>query len=312
MELLALMVNIFSSAFIVLVIISFFAARLLTLPLRLITQQVRRTSYTDYNQPLQNQPLEWKTKDEIGLFVQEYNKMLKSLDDSRKELIAAQRESAWREMAQQVAHEIKNPLMPMKLGIQMMQRRLEGLGEDMQMMFSRYIETLLEKIEVLNDIATSFSTYAQMPIPVAERFDIAELMHETELLYEDTEGEMMFNVPTTPCYIRGDRKLIGRVFINLIKNALEATPEDRIARIEVSLQKNTEGLAQISIQDNGSGIPEDIQEKLFTPNFTTKSSGSGIGLALSKRGIEHAGGRIWFETEEDTGSIFFIELPLVE
>ncbi len=311
MELLALMVNIFSSSFIVLVIISFFAARLLTLPLRLITLQVRRTSYTNYNEPLQNQPLEWKTKDEIGLFVQEYNKMLKNLDDSRQELIAAQRESAWREMAQQVAHEIKNPLMPMKLGIQMMQRRLEAMGEDMQATFSRYIETLLEKIEVLNDIATSFSAYARMPIPITERFDIAELMHETEMLYEDTEGEFIFYVPTQPCYIRGDRKLLGRVFINLIKNALEAMPEDHIAHIEVNLKKNIEGLVQISIQDNGSGIPEDIRDKLFTPNFTTKSSGSGIGLALSKRGIEHAGGRIWFETEEEVGTTFFIELPLV-
>ncbi|TAE15598.1 MAG: sensor histidine kinase [Bacteroidetes bacterium] len=312
MELLALMVNIFSSSFIVLVIISFFASRLLTLPLRLITQQVRRTSYTDYNQPLQNQPLTWESKDEIGLFVQEYNKMLKNLDDSRQELIAAQRESAWREMAQQVAHEIKNPLMPMKLGIQMMQRRLEGLGEDMQMMFGRYIETLLEKIDVLDDIATSFSAYARMPIPVMERFDLIELMAETEMLYTETDGDIIFFIPTLPAYIRGDRKLMGRVFVNLIKNALEAMPENRLPHIEVHLSKEEEGLVQISIQDNGTGIPEDVQEKLFTPKFTTKSSGSGIGLALSKRAIEHAGGRIWFETEEEVGTTFFIELPLVE
>lgn len=312
MELLALMVNIFSSAFIILVAISFFASRLLTLPLRLITQQVRRTAYTDYNQPLQNQPLEWEIKDEIGLFVQEYNKMLKTLDDSREALIDAQRESAWREMAQQVAHEIKNPLMPMKLGIQMMQKRLEGFGEDVQMMFGRYIETLLEKIEVLDDIATSFSAYAKMPMPVMTRFDMIELLTETETLYTETEGEILFFMPTTPCYIRGDRKLLGRVLINLIKNALEATPEDRLPHIETTLTKDEEGLIQITIQDNGTGIPEDVQEKLFSPRFTTKSSGSGIGLALSKRAIEHAGGRIWFETEEDVGTTFFIELPFIE
>jgi signal transduction histidine kinase len=105
---------------------------------------------------------------------------------------------------------------------------------------------------------------------------------------------------------------MGRVFINLIKNALEAMPDDRLPHIEVHLKREEEGLVHISIEDNGMGIPEDVQEKLFTPKFTTKSSGSGIGLALSKRAIEHAGGRIWFETEEDLGTTFFIELPLVE
>ncbi len=312
MELLALMVNIFSSSFIVLVAISFFASRLLTLPLRLITQQVRKTAYTDYEQSLQNQPLEWKVKDEIGLFVQEYNKMIQTLDESRQKLIEAQRENAWREMAQQVAHEIKNPLMPMKLGVQMMQRRLESFGEDVQELFKRYMDTLLEKIEVLDGIATSFSAYAKMPIPVMEKFDMVALLAETENLYTETEGNLIFMMPTKPCYVNADRKLLGRVFINLIKNALEAIPEGRLPQIQTTLTQDSEGLVQIAIQDNGAGIPEDIREKMFSPSFTTKSSGSGIGLVLSKRAVEHAGGRIWFETEEDMGTTFFIELPSVE
>jgi signal transduction histidine kinase len=306
-EVLSTIINIFASIFIVFVILSYFASQILTIPLRLITQKIRKTTFYNYNEPL-----EWNSKDEIGLFVEEYNKMLKKLDRSKEDLARNQKESAWREIAQQVAHEIKNPLTPMKLTLQMMNVRLENQSEQVRLMFERSLETLLNQVEILSDIATSFSSFAKMPIPISERFEITAVLRDSQSLYSNDELDLTVNIAAGKFYVRGDQKLIGRIFTNLIKNAIEAVPEDRRPTIEINLTNEIEGLIKIEIKDNGVGVPRDAQEKIFMPNFTTKSSGSGIGLAVSKRGIEHAGGRIWFETEEDIGTSFFIELPLVE
>jgi nitrogen fixation/metabolism regulation signal transduction histidine kinase len=307
MEILSLIINIFASVFMAFVIFSYFASQMLTVPLRLITAQIRKTTFNNYSEPLV-----WNSQDEIGLFVQEYNKMLRKLDRSKDELAQIQRENAWREIAQQVAHEIKNPLTPMKLSIQMMQVRLQNQSENVRMMFERSIDTLLTQIDILSDIATSFSSFAKMPIPVSERFEITEVLRDTQNLYSNEEVELIFDIAPGKFFIRGDRKLLGRIFTNLIKNALEAMPEDRPAQIIVRLTQEVEGLVLVEFKDNGAGVPADVQDKIFMPNFTTKSSGSGIGLAVAKRGIDHAGGRIWFETEDDKGTSFFIELPLVE
>jgi two-component system, NtrC family, nitrogen regulation sensor histidine kinase NtrY len=306
-EVLSTIINIFASIFIVFVILSYFASQILTVPLRLITQKIRKTTFYNYNEPL-----EWNSKDEIGLFVEEYNKMLKKLDRSKEDLARNQKESAWREIAQQVAHEIKNPLTPMKLTLQMMNVRLENQSEQVRLMFERSLDTLLNQVEILSDIATSFSSFAKMPIPISERFEITAVLRDSQSLYSNEDLDLTVNITPGKFFVRGDQKLIGRIFTNLIKNAIEAIPEDRRPTIEINLTNEIEGLIKIEIKDNGIGVPRDAQDKIFMPNFTTKTSGSGIGLAVSKRGIEHAGGRIWFETEEEVGTSFFIELPLVE
>lgn len=299
-------INIFTIVFIVFVVISYFASHILTEPLSLITQKIRKTTLYAYNEPIQ-----WDSDDEIGLMVNEYNKMLVKLEESKKALAQSEKESAWREMAKQVAHEIKNPLTPMKLTLQHLQMRIRTENPELEKLTALPFETLLTQIDLLSDIATSFSAFARMTIPKNEIFDISEVLKQTLQLYESNqEIHLVRMIEKGRFQVRGDRQLMSQIFTNIILNAIQAVPNDRIPQICVSMYQQDQTV-HIEIRDNGSGIPEEIRHKVFLPNFSTKFTGSGIGLALAKRGIEHAGGRIWFETETNIGTCFFIELPLV-
>lgn len=305
---LSTIMNLFTTIFIVFLIISYFASQVLTDPLRLITQKIRKTTLHE-----KNEPLEWNSKDEIGLMVDEYNKMLVNLEKSKEALARSEKESAWREMARQVAHEIKNPLTPMKLTLQMLEMRLQQQEEEVRETFSRYFKTLLTQVDTLSDIATSFSSFAKMPIPKSERFEISSVLKETVNLYVNNKNvDLETDIASGDFHILGDKKLMGRIFTNLVLNAIQAVPGESRPNVTIKLTRLPQHNIRIEVKDNGSGIPEDIRKKVFVINFTTKESGSGIGLAVAKRGIEHAGGHIWFETEEDKGTSFFIDLPLME
>lgn len=298
-------INIFTIIFIIFLIISYFASKWLTFPLRLITQKIRKTSLSEVNEPLT-----WKSDDEIGLLIKEYNKMLENLEESKKALGRSQKESAWREIARQVAHEIKNPLTPMKLTLQHLKRMMESDTTSKDHIATRPINTLLHQINTLSDIAESFSAFAKMPIPESERFEISAILKKTISLYQSREdGHIEAEIPEGLFYVIGDEQWMGRIFSNLIINGFQSVPESRDPVVKVILH-STDSKINIEIKDNGGGIPDDIVDKIFIPNFSTKSHGSGIGLAVAKRGVEHAGGKIWFETEEGTGTSFFIELPL--
>ncbi|MBC8110104.1 MAG: two-component sensor histidine kinase, partial [Verrucomicrobia bacterium] len=300
-ELLATIMNIFTALFVLFLLLSYFASRILTIPLRLIAQKLKQISLKDYNEPLQ-----WQSEDEIGLLVSEYNKMLVNLEESKRALSQSEKESAWREMAQQVAHEIKNPLTPMKLTLQHLQRTQPSTSP-----FQKSFETLLEQVENLSEIAGSFSDFAKMPLPKEEIFDITAVLRQTAALYaSNPEVVLYLDLPETICLVKADDQLMSRIFTNIILNGIQSVPKSRQATLQLNLTCEHE-LVLITIQDNGSGIPEAIQEMIFTPRFTTKFSGSGIGLALAKHGIEQAGGKLWFETEIGKGTSFFIQLPSV-
>ncbi|WP_375558846.1 ATP-binding protein [Bernardetia sp. OM2101] len=306
LEVVSTMLNVFTGIFLLLVVLSFFASRDLTKPLSLVTSRLKRITLSG-----DNKPLDYKSDDEIGLLVGEYNKMLVKLEESRAALAASEKESAWREMAKQVAHEIKNPLTPMKLTLQHLQRVLANEESPAE----RSIKSLLTQVDTLSDIATSFSAFAKMPIPKTERFDVSMVLQETLILYKN-DGSVRLDaiIDQGEFYINGDAKLMGRILTNLILNGIQAVQE-KDPHINVVLEKTNQKSPKtiiIYIRDNGKGIDEETAKKLFIPNFTTKSTGSGIGLSVAKRGIEHAGGRIWFETEPYFGTTFFIELPLVE
>ncbi|MGW8123502.1 ATP-binding protein [Roseivirga echinicomitans] len=298
--------NSFTFIFIVFVLLSFLASKIITYPFTYLTKRIKATTFSNINEPL-----EWDAEDEIGLMVREYNRMLVNLERSKKELAMSEKESAWREMAQQVAHEIKNPLTPMKLKLQHLKRLLtegKGLNQD----FSKPIDSILDQVESLSDIATSFSSFAKMPVPRSERLDLADSLRKVVALFKaDNEVEIKSNIPRNPVWIEGDANLLGRIFNNLILNALQAMPEGRNPVLEISLEE-THSKAIISVKDNGSGIPDEIKDKIFIPKFSTKVEGSGIGLAIAKRGVEHAGGSIWFETETGEGATFFLEFPLTD
>lgn len=304
-DILSNILNAFTFIFIVFVILSFLASRILTYPFKYLTQKIKTTTLSKYNEPL-----EWAADDEIGLMVKEYNSMLVNLEKSKKALALSEKESAWREMAQQVAHEIKNPLTPMKLKLQHLKRVLAA-GQNLEQNHNKPIDSLLGQVEILSDIATSFSSFAKMPIPLSERLDVADVLKKATRLFSAEEVEINANIPRNPVWIEGDKNLLGRIFNNLILNAIQSVPDGKKAKLEVELEL-TSTRARISVSDNGAGIGEDIKEKIFIPKFSTKEKGSGIGLAIAKRGVEHAGGSIWFESETGQGTTFFIEFPLMD
>jgi two-component system nitrogen regulation sensor histidine kinase NtrY len=298
---LSTIMNVFTFTFMGLLFLSYFASRVLTKPLQLITQKIKRTSLSG------NEPLEYNAADEIGLLVNAYNQMLVQLDESKEALSRTEKEAAWREMARQVAHEIKNPLTPMKLKLQHLQR-VVGVEKPN---LADSIGALLAQIDTVSDIATSFAAFANMPIPKNEEFDIGAVLRETVNLYENNEkAQISLNIPAGTYLVMGDSKLMSRIFTNLIINGIQAVTEEKTPMIQVNLTTLNKEKVIVEVRDNGAGIPMDIQQRVFLPNFTTKNTGSGIGLAVAKRGIEHAKGTIWFETEENVGTSFFIEMPL--
>ncbi|MGB3779584.1 MAG: ATP-binding protein [Tunicatimonas sp.] len=309
-EVLTNMMNIFTFVFIAFLIISYLASMLLTYPLKYITQKIKRTSLSDYNEPLS-----WESNDEIGLMVGEYNRMLVNLEASKAALARTEKESAWREMAKQVAHEIKNPLTPMKLSLQHLKRRLQeeyhaGMNAQEVQAVEKPVDNLLLQVDTLNDIASSFSSFAQMPIPKSELYELEAVMRKTVGLYEDGQQEVSLSIQGSNFWVVGDEQLMGRILSNLIINAKQSVPREQKPCITVSLQRAGLDRLILKVSDNGTGIAREIQNKVFMPNFSTKYAGSGIGLAIAKRGIEHAGGRITFDSQAGVGTTFFIELPL--
>ncbi len=304
-QVLANILDIFTFVFVAFIFVSFFVSKGLTFPLRLITQKIKRTTLSGYNEPLS-----WNSDDEIGMMVSEYNKMLINLEESKEALARSEKESAWREMARQVAHEIKNPLTPMKLTLQHMKRKLEIGDEDMEETKQKQINSLLQQIETLSDIATSFSAYAKMPTPQINDVDVAELVKETIELYNKKElGTIELEHEEDRYHISGDRNWLGQALSNIIINGFQAAQNKGNPEIRIRLYKKDENNLMLEIIDNGDGIPENVRDKVFVPNFSTKFTGSGIGLAISKRAVEHAGGRIWFDSTDGEGTTFYIEIP---
>jgi signal transduction histidine kinase len=312
-DLLTTTLNIFTLMFLVFLTLALIATRQLTAPLKLLTQRLNRTTLTG-----QNEVLDYRSSDdEIGLLVREYNTMLGKLEESKRELAAQEKEAAWREMARQVAHEIKNPLTPMKLSLQYLQKAIAERRPNTEELIGRISQTLITQIDVLSDIATSFSTFTNLPAMRPTRLDVAQVLRECTDLFRQSEGaeggELHLDLPApgSPALtVFADESLLVRTFNNLLLNARQAVPEGRYPQLSVALSPEARDKVLITIRDNGAGMAEEVRDQVFKPNFTTKATGSGIGLAVAKRGIESAGGRIWFETEVDEGTSFFIELPL--
>jgi two-component system nitrogen regulation sensor histidine kinase NtrY len=259
-----------------------------------------------------NELLEWPYDDEIGVLVREYNKMVKKVEENATLMAKNERESAWREMARQVAHEIKNPLTPMKLNIQYLQQALRNGHPNIQELISNVAESLIGQIDNLSHIASAFSSFATMPEAKPERVALNELLTKaTEIYMNNDQVNVELISWAEPLIVNMDKSQLLRVFTNLMQNAVEAMPIDGKGTIIVQLQK--EGTdALLSFSDDGDGIPEDIIDRIFSPYFTTKSSGTGLGLAMTKKIIEFWNGSIWFETKKGEGTTFFIRLPLDE
>lgn len=299
------LVNVYVLLLILAGIIAFFVSRSITRPLATIAGKFREIKLGK-----SNEPINWTHDDEIGILVDEYNKMLKELERSAQLLARSERESAWRDMAKQVAHEIKNPLTPMRLSIQHLQRAIQTNAPNTQELTRKVTDTILEQIDNLAHIASEFSNFAIMPKAVNEDICLNDVLASVTDLFTETENaEITLQIPDTRVFIFADKNQIIRVLNNVLKNAIQAIPDDRQGRVDVVLEQR-QMRALIKISDNGKGITEEERDKVFVPNFTTKSSGMGIGLAMSKNIVESVGGYIWFESTPDVGTTFFIEFPI--
>jgi signal transduction histidine kinase len=264
----------------------------------------------DVNLSKMNEEIQWKRDDEIGDLVKEYNKMVAKLEASAAALAKTEREEAWREMARQVAHEIKNPLTPMKLSIQYLQKAINNNQPNVKELSSSVANTLVEQIDHLSKIAADFSQFANISNTNIEEFDLHTVMRSLQELYSaDPNTEFIWNPVHQQILTHADKTQMNRLFTNLFANAVEARGSKDHSIIEVmeTLEGNS---IRISIKDNGEGIAEEMQSRIFIPNFTTKSSGTGLGLAMCKGIVEQARGRIWFETKKGFGTTFHVELPL--
>lgn len=258
-----------------------------------------------------NEAIVWNRNDEIGGLVQEYNKMVAKLGESAAALAKSEREGAWREMARQVAHEIKNPLTPMKLSIQYLQKAINNNQENVKELSASVARTLVEQIDHLSKIAADFSQFANIGNTNVSVFDLHEILYSLKDLYSTYEKvQFTWHPVQGQIMLEADKTQLNRLFTNLFANAVEACSDKEICLIDVT-ETRINGVIRICVRDNGEGIPAEVQPRIFVPNFTTKSSGTGLGLAMCKGIVEQARGRIWFETEQGRGTTFFVELPVL-
>lgn len=298
------MINVYALVFIAIGLFAILVARQITTPLTLIQQSLSKTIYGR-----KNEPIKWQHNDEIGSLIKEYNNMIAALENSAQKLAQSERENAWREMAKQVAHEIKNPLTPLKLGLQLLEKSWKDKDPKFDAKFERFSKSFVEQIDSLSKIASEFSNFAKMPETRIERFNIFEIISQATTIFKQTDNfRIIFNNPNHQFFILADKDQILRSFNNLLKNAIEAVPADRQGVVEIS-HENDGKHVYIKIKDNGNGIPEALRDRIFVPNFTTKSSGTGLGLALVKNAIEYAGGSISFQTELQVGTTFYVSFP---
>jgi two-component system, NtrC family, nitrogen regulation sensor histidine kinase NtrY len=300
-------INLYVLLFLASILVALFIANQITRPLVAIRENLRKIELGK-----RNEPINYRKDDEIGKLVKEYNKKVDELAVSAELLARSERESAWREMAKQIAHEIKNPLTPMKLNIQHLQR-FKGDGEEYRKTVNRIAQTLIGQIETLSEIATEFSNFAKIPTARKQEFNLAsQIMKVIELYENDNRVTIRFDKGNCGnLNVNADREQLSRAFINLIKNGIQAIPQEREGIIKIKL-KRREHMVVISVADNGTGIPEELREKMFSPNFTTKTSGMGLGLAIVKNIVENFSGMIRYETETNKGTTFYLEIPVFE
>ena len=273
-------------------------------------------------------PLPVDTRDEIGQLVHTFNEMQDQLADSRRKLAQQERQLAWREMARQVAHEIKNPLTPMKLSVQHLRRAYantdpqagdaaKNKSQRFNELFDRITMTLIEQVDTLARIANEFSSFARMPKRLLEPLDLNSVLKEAvDLMQEQVNSSIEITLHKDPLILEADRKELRRIYINLIKNAIEATSHQEDCRIRVTSnllidEKDQSAWGYSTVEDKGTGIAPEMVDRIFEPNFSSKTSGTGLGLAIVRKSVEDLQGEVGFQTKEHEGTTFWIKLPLI-
>jgi Signal transduction histidine kinase involved in nitrogen fixation and metabolism regulation len=253
--------------------------------------------------------IDYKNNDELGVLVNAYNKMVDDLEESTIRLAQTEREKAWSEMARQIAHEIKNPLTPMRLSIQHLIRLKQNNVEGWENKFEDVAGSILEQIDILSNTASEFSSFAKFYYEENSIINLYQILSEQKTLFDTRDNiRIAFYHCSEECNIYARKGQIIRVIVNLLSNAIQAVEDNGRGYIKISLNQDKE-MYSVSFEDNGYGVKEEDESKLFKPNFTTKSSGTGLGLAISKNIIEQSGGKIFYKKSEFGGACFTFTLP---
>ena len=288
--------------FLVAISFAYFLSSYITRSIKIISDKMQKTRLNERNEKI----ILNNTSSEIGILVDAYNNMIDQLEESAARLAKSEREQAWREMAKQVAHEIKNPLTPMRLSVQSFERKFNPKDENIKEKLAEYSQTLIQQIDVMSAIASAFSDFAKMPTQKKEEIEVIsvvklalDIFNEKSVKYQTKEVEL---------YAFLDKTQLIRIVTNLVKNALQATEnqENPLINIEVISEGST---IKIIVSDNGKGISAEVKDLIFEPKFTTKSSGMGLGLPMIKNIIEAYDGIISFTSNEGVGTVFTVVLP---
>jgi len=283
------------------ILVSFYLSKMITRSLNVVSEKISQTNMEGKNQKIRTQNL----PDELKSIVEAYNKMVDTLEESRRRLIKVEREAAWKEMAKQIAHEIKNPLTPMKLSIEHFVKTFRPDDPDYKSQLEDFRKIMIEQIEAMNRIATSFSEFTKIGELQLEEHDLLETIDTTAGLFP---GMVHWSSNKPQVWLRFDKTRIKQALINIIKNAKQAHQHPEEARVHIQVE-DRQTYVEIIIDDNGPGIPPEIMDSIFEPKFTTKSSGAGLGLAIVKRIVETHGGWIKAENRREGGARFIIHLP---
>lgn len=298
-------INVFILLLAISIVLAIFISAWLTSPLRILQESFASVKFGKYNEQIS-----YDREDEIGALVKDYNQKLLELEFAAQQLAKSERESAWREMAKQVAHEIKNPLTPMKLSVQQLLRVYDPDDPKSGEKLKKVANSMIEQIDALTNIANEFSSFAKMPNPLESRLDLVSLVRTVAEVFSVPEKlDLKITAQPEAIYVLVDKDQFVRVFNNLIKNATQAIPADRSGKITIEMIQK-EDQVHIRITDNGVGIDPSKVGKIFVPYFTTKSTGTGLGLAMVKQIIENHRGTIDFDTELGVGTTFEIVMPV--
>jgi two-component system nitrogen regulation sensor histidine kinase NtrY len=298
-----------SQVYLFMILISFglayFLSSYITKSLKTISDKINETSLNQKNEKI---VIEANSR-EINSLIKAYNGMVDKLEESATMLAQSEREQAWREMAKQVAHEIKNPLTPMRLTVQSFQRKFDSNDPNLKQKLDDYSKTLIQQIDTMSSVASAFSNFASMPAQQNETLNVVEVVEFSLDIFN--EDYIHFTSEEEEIVTVMDRTQLVRIITNLVKNAIQAIPEEQQEKvINVSVQK-VESFVTIAVKDNGIGIEKENIEHIFEPKFTTKTSGMGLGLGIIKNIIENYKGTITFETEYGKGTTFIVSLPII-
>jgi len=281
---------------------AFLLSKYITKSLKTISDKINTTRLEKSNEKIEI----GDTSEEINVLVNSYNSMIDELEESAVKLATSEREQAWREMAKQVAHEIKNPLTPMRLTVQNFQRKFDPTDENIHKKVDEYSKTLIQQIDTMSSIASAFSNFAKMPAQQNETLNVVKIVKLALDIFNEEYIE--FSSDTEEIIVKFDRTQLIRVVTNLVKNGIQAIPNKREPKIKVSVRTENNQVI-ITVSDNGAGVLEENKMKVFEPKFTTKTSGMGLGLAMVKNIVEMHKGTISFESEPNKGTTFKVTIP---